>query len=251
MSLLLFLAAAATSAPAAKPVSAQEKRFAECVALVDQDPAKAASMADSWRIADHGGVPARQCLGLAYAAQGRWIPAATAFEQAARQAEGERDARAATLWIQAGNAALAGGEALRAKTGFDAAITSGLLKGAEAGEAHLDRARAFVALRQPAWARSDLDAALKLVPADPLAWLLSATLARHMGDLTRAEADIAQAASKSPDDANVALEAGNIAAESGALDAARTAWSAAARLAPQSPAGRAALAALNASEKAR
>jgi tetratricopeptide (TPR) repeat protein len=240
MSLLLVLAAAATSTS----ISAQEKRFAECVALVDQDPVKAAAFADNWRITDHGGVPARQCQGLAYAAQGRWIPAATAFEQAARQAETERDARATTLWVQAGNAALAGSDPLRAKAGFDAALTSGRLKGAEAGEVHLDRARALVALRQMPLARSDLDAALKLVPADPLAWLLSATLARNMGDLKRAETDIAEAASRSPDDANVALEAGNIAASSGAEQAAKTAWSAAVKLAPESPAGKAAAKAL-------
>jgi tetratricopeptide (TPR) repeat protein len=236
--LLIFAAAAATS------VSAQETRFAECVKLVDQDPEKAAAFADNWRITDHGGVPARQCQGLAYAAQARWIPASTAFEQAARQAESERDARATTLWVQAGNAALAGNDPLRAKGGFDAALTSGRLKGAEAGEVHLDRARALVALRQMPLARSDLDAALKLVPADPLAWLLSATLARHMGDLKRAEIDIAEAASRSPDDANVALEAGNIAASTGSSDAARTAWGAAVKLAPTSPAGQAAAQAL-------
>ena len=86
--------------------------------------------------------------------------------------------------------------------------------------------------------------ALKLVPADPLAWLLSATLARRTGDLARAQADIGEAMKRAPDDAAVALEAGNIAILSGAEAAARTAWAAAIKASPDSPAGKAAADAL-------
>ena len=80
----------------------------------------------------------------------------------------------------------------------------------------------------------DLDLATKHVPADPLGWLLSATLARKMNDLPRAQRDIEEAAKRSPDDASVALEAGTIAVLSGRDDAARTAWEAAIALAPGS-----------------
>jgi tetratricopeptide (TPR) repeat protein len=89
-----------------------------------------------------------------------------------------------------------------------------------------------------------LDAALSLVPEDPLAWLLSAALARRMGDLSRAEKDIAEAAKRAPDDASVALEAGNIAAMGGQVEAAKTAWQAAQRLQPNGPQGQAAARAL-------
>ncbi len=61
---------------------------------------------------------------------------------------------------------------------------------------------------------------------------LSATLARRMKDLPRAQKDIAQALTRSADDANVQLEAGNIAAVAGDEAAARKAWSQAAQLAP-------------------
>jgi Flp pilus assembly protein TadD len=61
---------------------------------------------------------------------------------------------------------------------------------------------------------------------------LSATLARRMNDLPRAQTDIAEALKLASDDASVQLEAGNIAALSGDADAARTAWQAAAKLAP-------------------
>ena len=49
---------------------------------------------------------------------------------------------------------------------------------------------------------------------------------------------------RAPDDAAVALEAGNIAILSGAEAAARTAWAAAIKASPDSPAGKAAADAL-------
>ncbi len=245
---MIYLALAAAAAvpsaslPPTQP-SPDEVRFDQCVALVDSDAAKAAGFATAWQNAE-GGIPARQCLGLALAAQGRWLPALAAFEQAAQAAERERDGRAPRLWIQAGNAALAANDPDRAVVMFNHALVGGNLVAAERGEAFLDMARAQVALKQTDLARGNLDAALKLVPQDPLAWLLSATLARRMNQLDRAGKDIAQAARLSPDDAQVALEAGNIAILSGAPEAAKTAWQAAARLNPDGPAGRAATEAL-------
>lgn len=237
--ILMLLAAAAANPPS----DAAEARFAACVSLSEKDPAKALDEAGAWQIAG-GGVLARQCAGLAYATQKRWLPAATAFQQAAEEAERNHDSRAARLWVQAGNASLAAGESAKARSAFDAALASDMLKGAEAGEAHLDRARAAALLKDNAAARADLDAALKLVPEDPLAWLLSATLARKMEDLPRARKDIAEAAQRAPDEASVAVEAGNIAMLSGATAAARTAWEAAVKADPTGPEGKAAADAL-------
>jgi len=235
---ILFYLAAEAAVP-----NPAEARFAACVALTEKDAAKALEAAGTWQV-EGGGVLARQCAGLAYASLRRWLPAATAFQQAAEEAERKRDARAARLWVQAGNAALAAGDMVRAGQHLDAALAGNELKGAEAGEAHLDRARARAALNDPAAARADLDTALKLVPDDPLVWLLSATLARRSGDLTRARTDIAEALQRAPDEAAVALEAGNIAILSGADAAARTAWEAAVKASPDSPAGKAAADAL-------
>lgn len=236
---LMLLAAAAPE----KSAGIEETRFAECVAAVEQDAAAAVRTAESWRLSG-GGLNARLCLGLAYAAQKRWPAARLAFELAAKQAERERDARAASFWVQAGNAALAGGELVVARNALDAALGSALLKGAEAGEAHLDRARALAGLGDLAKARVDIDAALKLVPADPLAWLLSATLARRADNLVRAASDIEEAGKRSPDDPSVALEAGNIALLSGAPQAAKRAWEAAVRNGPDTASGKAAAEAL-------
>lgn len=234
----LFLAVLAAAAP-----DSNAARFADCVSLANANPAKALDEAGEWRIKG-GGVLARQCIGLAYAALNRWQSAALAFEQAAKASEADGDGRSARLWVLAGNAALAGREAVKARAYFDTALASGILKGGEAGEAHLDRARARFAANDTKGARVDLDAALKLVPADPLAWLLSATLARGDGDLKRAQADIIEATKRAPDDASVANEAGNVAVMSGADEEARASWEEAVRIKPDSPAGKAAAAAL-------
>lgn len=232
MILSILALAQAAAAPAAD-------QYAQCVALAQSDPAKAIEQANAWRIGG-GGIDSRQCLGLAYAALARWAPAAVAFEQAAQEADIAKDGRSAALWVQAGNARLAGGEAKAAKLAFDAALARGTLAGMDRGEALLDRARALVALNDPAAARADLDKALELAPEDPLAWLLSATLARRQNQLDRAAKDIAEAAKRSPDDASVALEAGTIAMRQGAPGAARVAWEAAIKAQPGSAAALAA-----------
>lgn len=212
-------------------LSPNEQRYRACISLATSDPKAAEAEADRFRIAG-GGARARQCQGMAYAQEARWGDAATAFEAAARDADTAHDPEAARYWAQAGNAWLAAGDAVKAQTALTTAITAGTLDNFGRGEALLDRARAQVAAGRLSSARGDIDAAQEATPKDPLAWLLSATLARRMNDLPRAQTDIAEALKLSSDDASVQLEAGNIAALSGDADGARTAWQAAAKLAP-------------------
>lgn len=216
------------------------KPFQACLDAALESPDKGVAFAQQWRL-EGGTFYARHCMGFAYARSERWAPAMVAFEQAADEAERNGDmAQSARLWAQAGNAALAAGDAAKARTSFDAALARGLPDGIEKGEIHLDRARALVALGDGKEARESLDVALGQVPQDPLAWLLSATLARRSGELKLAQAHIARAVQLSPDDASVALEEGNIAVLTDHDDVARSAWQRAAKLAPQSPAGKAA-----------
>jgi len=215
-----------------------------CTDQITADPVRAAEQAQAWH-ARGGGALARQCAGLAYVAQERWTEAATAFEQAAREARTDEKPAAANLWVQAGNARLAGADARGAIAAFDKALVSGTLSGAASGEIRLDRARANVAAGDMAAARDDLNEAVRRVPEDPLAWLLSASLARRMGDLDRAQADIAEAAKRSPDDGSVALEAGRIALAAGAPAAARVAFESAVRSQSGGEAARAAQAELD------
>lgn len=235
---ILYLAAAIADLP-----GGDAARFTACTALIKADPREAIVQADGWAKRSRD-VPARHCLALAYAGAGRWSEATVAFQLAATEAEGLRDGRAASLWTQAGNAALAGEDPARGRVFLDRALALPSLPNAMRGEAWLDRARADVALADLPTARVDLDKGLALVPADPFAWLLSASLARRQNDLPRAAKDIAEAARRAPDDASVALEQGNIAARDGQGDAARAAWTKASTLAPDEPDGKAAAAAL-------
>lgn len=185
------------------------------------------------------------CRGLALAAQDDFAGAARAFADAARFAEVQKDHAAADYWARSGNAWLAAGDAAAARRALDAALAAGTLSDLDRGEAYLDRARALVATGDLKAARVDMDQATLIAGDDPLAWLLSATLARRMDDLPRAKLDIAQALQRASDDASVQLEAGNIAAKSGDAAGARAAWQKAAALAPDAPAGRSAANALS------
>ena len=218
-------------------------RFAACVRLTKDHPAAALTQAQDWA-AKSTEVPARHCLALAFVAGEQWTSAAAAFEAVAKDAAAKQDGRAATLWSQGGNAALAAGDPTRARIDLDLALALPTLPNAMRGEAWMDRARADVALDDPATARTDLDEAVKLVPQDPFAWLLSATLARRQNDLARADTDIARAARLAGDDPAVMLEQGNIAWAKGAHDAARAAWTRAAQTDPASPEGKTAAASL-------
>lgn len=214
--------------------------FQACLDQALEDPTAGVAFAEKWRI-DGGGFYARHCMGFAFARAERWSPAIIAFQQAAEEAERSGEmVQSARLWAQAGNAALASGDAAKARGDFDAALARGLPDGLEKGEVHLDRARALVALGETEAARDSIDVTLIQAPRDPLGWLLSATLARRSGEMSLAQAHIARAVQLSPDDASVALEEGNIAILTDHEDIARSAWQRAARLAPDAAAGKAA-----------
>ncbi|HEX7871505.1 MAG TPA: hypothetical protein VF475_01250 [Sphingobium sp.] len=195
----------AAAAPAIDPA------LEDCVDLAWRDSAAAITRARSW-IARSNGPSPQQCLGFAQAQGEHWSDALAAFREGARLA-GPDGGVAARLWAQAGNAALLGGDMAGAVSALDNALAgSALPDGLARGEAYLDRARAHVALKDETAARADLDNALRFAPQDPLAWLLSATLARRMGNLTLAKQHIGEAITRAPDDASVALEQGVIAA---------------------------------------
>ncbi|HYI40191.1 MAG TPA: hypothetical protein VE053_07730 [Allosphingosinicella sp.] len=244
ISTLLALAAAAQ---AAGPVDTPANRYRDCLALARSAPARAAGQAQAW-LGSGGGLMAAQCLGLALSAQEKWAEAAAAFEAAAKDAESKQDRRRGDLWVEAGNARLAAGDAAGARRAFDSALATGTLIPQLEGEVHLDLGRAAVALGDPAAARVQIDKGLVLVPKDPFGWYLSAALARKQNDLSIAKDHIAKAVALAPDDAQILLEAGNIAGLSGEKDAALGLYARAARAAPGTEAGKAAQAAIAANE---
>jgi len=191
-------------------------RLATCLAKANTEPAQGISDAQAW-VGTGGGAFAAQCHGYALGKAERWAEAADVFERGA----GLPDAGVATrarLWSQAGNAALLAGNAARAVRDLDQALAGKLPETLATGEIHLDRARARVATSDLKGARADLDRAVVLAKDDPLAWLLSATLARRMDDLPLARLHIEEAAKRARSDAPIALEQGVIYALSGDRD---------------------------------
>lgn len=212
----------------------EEVQLDECLATAAQDPKSGIVNANEW-LGKNGGWRARQCLGFAYHKEGNYKASEAAFLQAVTEAERQKSSEAGKLWLQAGNAALAGGDGARAVTHFDAAIAKGGFTGEALGEVYIDRARANGTKGDMAAVKADLAKAHELVPQDPLGWLLSATLARREGDLVRARADIAIAAKIATEDPAIALEAGNIAISANDNAGARKNWQAAIELSPDSP----------------
>jgi tetratricopeptide (TPR) repeat protein len=236
---ILSLLALALQAAVPTPTVAQsdEAMYRSCANAVKRDAAKGLEQANEWHLRG-GGLSARACVGLAYAALERWEPAATTFEQAAREAETAKDSRSADLWVQSGNSWLAGDNPIKARAAFDAALVNTSMSQALRGEVHIDRARAGVAIGDVAGARADLDKGLELVPADPFGWYLSAALAMRQEAVSRAQQDIAKAVQLAPDDADVLLLAGTVAGVSGDTESARHYYERAIKAEPNSPAAR-------------
>jgi len=239
--MIVALMLLAQAAPA--PVPADPQRYRACAAVAEADSAKGVAAADAWA-KDGGGFLADRCKGLALATGGQWAQAAAIFEFAAQGAQSAQHSVAYPAWAQAGNAWLAAGQPTRAKAALDNAIDPGFLRNLQLGQALIDRARAFVGMGELPSARTDLDIAVREAPEDPLGWLLSATLARRMGDLERARDDIVEAAERDADNPAVQLEVGNIAAGLGEDVGARGAWARVIELAPESPQAASAKAAL-------
>lgn len=221
----------------------EEGRAAACERAVRQNPAAGVAAANQW-VAAGGGLLARQCLGAGYVAQERWTLAATVYEQAAQEADRAQDVRGADLWVQAGNAWLAGGDTARAVLAFDTALNVQTITPELRGEIRLDRARALVAENNLTGARADLDRALALVASDPIAWYLSAALALRARDLPRARTDIARARTLVRDDPDILLLAGTIAGQAGDMAEAERLYRLVSQSAPDTEAGRAAAASL-------
>jgi tetratricopeptide (TPR) repeat protein len=209
-----------------------------CLAGVSADPLAAVDAAQAWLAKAKGpeAAQAGHCLGVAFGRLERWDEARAAFLQA-RDASGVGVERA-RLGAMAGNAALAGGDAQAALAVLDVAHADAEAANDKplAGDIAIDRARALVALGRDGDAASALAEARAALPANPQAWLLSATLSRRMGKLAEAQAEIEKAAELLPIDPEIGLEAGVIAMLSGREEAARKSWQSVIDAAPKSEA---------------
>ena len=248
---LFFLQAASPAAAQPLP-TLDEVQFAECLTLASKDPVSAISSASLWA-QQKGGYLARACHGFALATDFKFDLAVPILSEAATLAEAKGDPRAARFWAQAGNAAIAAGQADIAVDALGKALASNTLDNNERADSEVDRARAFVALGKNADGEAALATARQLAPENGAAWLLSATLALRLNKLPDALAFIQTAAAVLPSDPAVAVEAGNIAIAAGDDDTARKQWEQTIKIAPnsrQATTARAQLAALAAATPA-
>lgn len=194
----------------------------QCLETARTDPASAKDFASEWVSRTDGlqRAAGRHCLGVAAGNLGKWDEAASAFIAA-------RDEAGSEARFRARMGALAG-SALLATDNFEAALAALATAHADAagdaaltGAIDLDKATALVALGRLDEAKTALADARAMVPEDPQAWLLSATLARRQDDLAAAQTLIERAAELDPRDPGIGLEAGVIAALGGRTDAAR------------------------------
>jgi tetratricopeptide (TPR) repeat protein len=229
-------AAAAQARRAAAPDP--NSKLGACLGMISEDPGAAGEAAEDWLKQSKGPERAQagQCLGSALAAQQDFGNARTAFI-AARDATAPTDHLGrARLGAMAGNAALAENDPAGALALLDVARSDA----GAANESKLasgistDRARALVGIKRDSEAATALADARTADPANPEAWLLSATLSRRMNKLADAQAQIEQAAKLLPVDPEIGLEAGVIAVLSGHDEAARKSWQSVVAMAPKS-----------------
>lgn len=231
--------ASATSAVRTAPVSQQ---LADCLEEVRSGPSTATEAAATWLEATEGAARAEagHCLGVGLSRQDRWDEAAAAFLAARDAAAPENRAYRARLGAMAGNAALAHGDTASALAALDAARTDAQAESMVElqGQLAIDRARALVMLDRGPEAEAALAEARQAIPSNPQAWLLSATLARRLGNLAQAQARIEKAGELAPTDPEVGLEAGVIAVLSGREESARKSWQSVIDAVPESAAAK-------------
>jgi predicted Zn-dependent protease len=230
---ILLLLQVATPAAAQPLPTLAEVQFADCLKLAQTDAASAVMDASLWA-QQGGGFMAKACHGFALASDFKFAEALPLLTEAAQGADAKADPRAARLWAQAGNAAIADNKPSDALAALDKALASAALNNAERADIEVDRARTLVALNRPEESAKALTSARTLGPENGTAWLLSATLARRMEKLPDALGYIQTAAALLPRDPAVALEAGNIAIAAGDENSARKQWEQVIAIAPTS-----------------
>lgn len=227
-----------TEAPPPQPDLPAKLR--ECLDAIYVDPTAALTRADGWvATASATDKPlALRCRGTALVALSRWDEAEASFAAASQATPAASHEARSRLAAMAGNAALAKGNHQQALTHFDTARTEATAAGNTtlAGDIQVDRSRALFALGRTDEAAMALDEARNASPDNADAWLLSATLSRHNGDLVKAQSQIEQAMGRAPTNPEIGLEGGVIAVLAGRNDAARRSWQSVVRVAPGTPA---------------
>ena len=184
----LFLPFALMQADAAP---APDQRYAQCIALIDDDAGRAYEEGMAWA-AEGQALGGYRCAALALIAQNRSDEGARRLELLATATNPADTALRAELFSQAGNAWLLARDPGRARSAFTRAIAT-MAPGAEAlPDLLIDRARAYAMEGDFRHAEEDLSSALDQRPNDVLALRLRASARMHQSAFDLAEADARQ-----------------------------------------------------------
>lgn len=227
------------------PAAAQEMDhaavYANCLALVEEDPEEAFETALAWQPMG-GGAAAEHCAGLALIGLGLYEEAGRRLEDLARRLGRSRPEMAPDLLAQAARAWLLAGDAERAYGVQSAALE---LRPDDV-ELLVDRAITLAEAESYQDALADLSRALLFQPERADILVLRASARRHLGALKAGLADADRALALAPENAEGHLERGNLRRLLGDAAGARADWVRAAALAEGEPTAAAAQANLSA-----
>lgn len=193
----------------AEAVPQSGDRFAQCVALIDEDAERAYEEGMAWA-AEAQALGGYRCAAMALIGQSRHSEGARRLESLATALNPAETALRAELFSQAGNAWLLAREPARGRSAFTRAIATLESDPAQLPDLLVDRARAYAMERDWRHAEEDLSRALDIRADDPLALRLRAAARMHQSSFQLAEADALAAARIEPDNVDNYLILGHV-----------------------------------------
>lgn len=163
-------------------------RYSQCVALIDEDPARAYEEGMAWA-AEGQAVSAYRCAALALIAQDRPDDGARRLESLASAVNPAQASLRAELFSQAGNAWLLAREPGQARSAFTRAIVTVESQPSLLPDLLVDRSRAYAMERDWRKAEEDLSRALDIRAEDAEALRLRAQARMNQNSFALAESD--------------------------------------------------------------
>lgn len=189
--------------------TAETTRFEQCVALIEEDAARAYEEGMAWA-AEAQSLSAYRCAAMALIAQERFEEGARRLESLATSVNPEMTAVRADLLSQAGNAWLLAREPGHARSAFTRGIATMEGDPSQLPDLLIDRARAYAMERDWRHAEEDLSRSLDIRPNDPLALRLRAAARMQQRAYDLAEADVRAAVRIEPSNVDNYLVLGHI-----------------------------------------
>ncbi|HEX8901105.1 hypothetical protein [Vitreimonas sp.] len=199
---------AAETAPTTASSHVQQ-RFAQCVALIDSDAARAYEEGMAWA-AEAQSVYAYRCAAMALVAQDRHDEGARRLDSLGMALNPVDTGLRAELFSQAGNAWLLAREPSRARASFTRAIAIMEADPTQLPDLLIDRSRAYAMEADWRHAEEDLSRVLDLRASDPLALRLRAAARMQQRAWDLAEADAQAAVTAEPGNVDNYLILGHV-----------------------------------------